>query len=130
MSAEILSMVYCTGLLIALVLIQSMAGVRAQGLPLAHSRDGLPPPEGFHARMKRVVDNHREGLIMFAPLALAIEWADMNAPITALAANIFFYSRIAHAAVYILGLPWIRPLIWTAGIAATITLLLALLGVI
>jgi uncharacterized MAPEG superfamily protein len=106
------------------VLVQAMAGVRSMGLmPLANSRDGLPAPSGFHARMLRVVDNHREGLTLFAPVVLLAALADVSTANTALGAQIFFGARVAHAVVYILGLPFIRPLIWAAGIAGLVLIL-------
>jgi len=72
-------LVYSTALLLVLVLIQATAGVRAQGLqPMAGPRDDLPAPEPFQARSERVVDNHREGLKIFAPLVLAAALARVS----------------------------------------------------
>jgi len=59
MSVELTMLVYATGLLLVLVLIQAGAGVRAQGaVPMAGSRDNLPEPTTFQARTKRA---HGEG---------------------------------------------------------------------
>ena len=44
-------------------------------------------------------------------------------------AQLFFYSRVAHAIVYLAGLPVIRPLFWTVGIVGTVMIFLALFGV-
>jgi len=129
MSPEITMLVYSTALLIALVLIQAVAGTLAQGLPaMAGPRDGLPEPKPFQARAKRVVDNHREGLTIFAPLILAAAVAGISNSWTILGAQLFFYSRAAHAALYLLGVPWIRPLAWAVGLAGTLMVLGALLG--
>ncbi|MGE0044609.1 MAG: MAPEG family protein [Hyphomonadaceae bacterium] len=131
MSVELTMLLYSAALLLALVIFQAVAGVRAQGLmPLANSRDGLPAPTNFHARMLRVVDNHREGLTIFAPIVLVAAFVDVSTPMTVLGAQLFFYSRVAHAIVYILGLPLIRPLIWGVGIAGTALVLLSTLGLI
>jgi uncharacterized MAPEG superfamily protein len=117
MTIELHMLAYSVALLLLLVVVQAVAGVRALGLvPLANSRDGLPAPTGFHARMLRVVDNHREGLTMFAPLVLIASVAGVQTAMTALGAQLFFYSRVAHAAAYILGVPMIRPLIWSVGL--------------
>lgn len=127
MTVELTMLAYSVMLLLVLVLIQANAGVMAQGLmPLANSRDGLPQPSGFHARMKRVVDNHREGLIMFAPLVLIAAVQDISTGTTVLGAQLFFYSRVAHAILYIAAVPMVRPLAWLVGIIGTVMIALAL----
>lgn len=132
MSVELTMLVYATGLLIVLVLIQASVGVQSAGLmPLANHRDNLPPPKTFHARMLRVVDNHREGLTMFAPLALAVAFLpNASTHYTVLGAQMFFWARLAHAILYVAGVPLVRPLAWGVGVAGTVLLLLSLLGVV
>lgn len=131
MTLELQMLVYSTALLIILVLAQATAGVLSAGLmPLAGPRDNLPPPKTFHARMLRVVDNHREGLTMFAPLALALAVMDISNQWTQLGAQLFFYSRVVHAVLYIAGIPLVRPLAWAVGIAGIVMMLLAVLGLI
>ncbi len=80
--------------------------------------------------MLRVVDNHREGLVMFAPLALIAAAAGVHNSSTVLGAQLFFYSRAVHAILYIIGVPLVRPLAWAVGIVGTVMLLLALLGLL
>jgi uncharacterized MAPEG superfamily protein len=131
MSIELQMLVYSTGLLILLVLIQAVAGVQSAGLmPLAGPRDDLPPAKKFHARMLRVVDNHREGLIMFAPLVLVLAATQISNQWTELGAQLFFWSRVVHAVLYIAGVPMVRPAAWTVGIVGTVMLLLAALKLI
>jgi uncharacterized MAPEG superfamily protein len=131
MSGELRMLAYAVGLLIVLVVIQAFAGIRSKGLmPLANNRDDLGPAEGFHARMLRVVDNHREGLTMFAPLALIAAVMQISTPMTILASQLFLFSRIVHALLYILGVPLVRPLTWGVSMAGTIMMLLAVLGLI
>ncbi len=130
MSVELTMLLYATALLIALVLIQALAGVRAQGLvPMANNRDNLPEAKPFQARMKRVVDNHREGLLMFAPLVLIANMTGVSSDQTVLGAQLFFYARVAHAIIYIAGLPMIRPLAWAVGLVGTLMVLKELLGI-
>ena len=129
MAIELTMLGYATGLLIVLVLIQAVAGVRGQGLmPLANSRDGLAQPAGFHARALRVVNNHREGLTIFAPLALIAVLAHHTNSTTAMGAQLFAVSRAAHAALYLLGVPVIRPLVWGVGLAGTVMVGLGAMG--
>jgi uncharacterized MAPEG superfamily protein len=128
MSVELTMLVYSTALLIVLVLIQATAGVLAQGLqPMAGSRDGLPEPKPFQSRTKRIVDNHREGLMMFAPLVLAAALAHISNGRTVLGSELFFFSRVAHAALYLTGVPMVRPLVWAIGLVGTLMVLAAVL---
>jgi len=129
MSIELTMLAYATALLLALVVIQAVAGTLAQGLPaMAGARDNLPPPKPFQARALRAVDNHREGLILFAPLILIAAVAHVSNHLTVLGAELFFWSRLVHAALYLLGVPWIRPLSWGVGLVGTLMVLAAVLG--
>jgi uncharacterized MAPEG superfamily protein len=120
MTVELAMLAYAVALLFVLILIQAAAGVQAQGLtPMAGSRDNLKEPTAFQARMKRVVDNHREGLTLFAPLALIAAVTHATSPLIPLGAQLFFYARVVHAGLYIFGVPLIRPLAWVAGIVGT-----------
>lgn len=130
MPIELTMLALSVALLLVLVLIQSTAGVQAQGLmKMAGPRDDLGPPSVWQARTKRCVDNHREGLILFAPLVLIAAQLDLSNWMTVWGAQLFFYSRVAHAIVYLVGLPLIRPLFWFIGIIGTVMILLALFGI-
>jgi uncharacterized MAPEG superfamily protein len=127
MTVELTMLVCSVALLFVLILIQALAGVLAQGLPeMAGSRDGLPEPKPFEARTKRVVDNHREGLALFAPLVLVAAVAHISNSATVLGAQLFFFARVVHAVLYLIGAPWIRPVAWGAGIVGTIMVFTAL----
>jgi uncharacterized MAPEG superfamily protein len=127
---ELQMLAFSVALLFVLVLIQASAGTAAQGLmKMAGSRDDLGPMTNWQARTKRCVDNHREGLIMFAPLILIAAQVDVSNWMTVWGAQLFFYSRLAHAVIYLAGLPAIRPIPWAIGIAGTVMIFLALFGI-
>ena len=44
-----------------------------------------------------------------------------------LGSELFFYSRVIHAGLYLAGVPMIRPLVWAAGLAGTVMVLLTVL---
>ena len=92
-------------------------------------RIDLGPPSVWQARTKRCVDNHREGLIMFAPLILIAHVVDVHTWMTLWGAQLFFYSRVAHAVIYLAGLPLIRPIPWTIGMVGIVMVFLALFGI-
>ena len=128
MAIELTMLVYSVALLFVLILIQALAGILAQGLPaMAGARDTLGEPGVLQARTKRVVDNHREGLLLFAPLVLTAGLTGISTEWTMLGAQLFFYSRVVHALLYLAGVPWIRPLAWAVGIAGCIFIFAALI---
>jgi len=86
---------------------------------LAGARDDLPAPTGTYARGLRNVENHKEGLILFAPLVLIAAWTQNLDSYTALGAQLFFWGRIAHGVLYFVGVPWLRTLAWLVGIVGT-----------
>ena len=128
MTIELTMLVYSVVLLVIVIAIQATAGILAQGLPaMAGSRDNLGEPSQFQSRSKRVAENHKEGLLLFAPLVLVASAAGISTELTVLGAQLFFYSRIAHAVIYLAGWPWIRPLAWFVGLVGTLMILFALL---
>jgi uncharacterized MAPEG superfamily protein len=57
-----------------------------------------------------------ENLVPFAAVVIAAQLAGKNGASTALGAQLFFWCRLAHAAVYILGIPYLRTLLWAASV--------------
>jgi uncharacterized MAPEG superfamily protein len=129
MSIELTMLVYSVALLVVLIVVQASAGTLEKGLAaMAGSRDDLGEPGVFQARSKRVVDNHREGLLIFAPLVVVGALSGVSTPMTVLGAQLFFYSRLVHGALYLAGVPWVRPLVWAIGIIGCIMIFIELLG--
>ncbi len=128
MTIELTMLVYSVALLVIVIAVQATAGILAQGLAaMAGSRDNLGEPSQFQERSKRVAENHKEGLLLFAPLVLIAAVAGISTELTVLGAQLFFYSRVAHAIIYFAGWPWIRPVAWAVGFVGTLMILFALL---
>jgi uncharacterized MAPEG superfamily protein len=131
MVVELRMLVWSAILLLALILMQAGAGVAANGLrAMAGNRDHLPPPKPFPARAKRTVDNHIENLVVFAPLLVAAVLSHHTGPWTALGAQLYFWGRLAHAMLYLAGVPYIRPLAYGVSLAGMTMIILADLGVL
>ena len=128
MPIELTMLCTSVALMFVLVIIQAAAGTQAQGaLNMANARDNLGPSSVWQARTKRCVDNHREGLTMFAPLILvAFATNTIGGELTVWGAQLFFYSRVAHAVIYLAGWPYIRPVVWSIGMIGTIMVFVAL----
>ncbi len=60
--------------------------------------------------------NMLENLALFAPLVLVAQAAGRNSSVTALGAEIFFAARLVHAGVYLIGIPYLRTLVWSVSI--------------
>jgi|TARA_B100001971_G_C17857527_1_gene366622 uncharacterized MAPEG superfamily protein len=75
-------------------------------------------------RAKRAHRNMLENLVLFAALVLVVQVAGLNDTNTALGAQIFVYARLAHAVIYLIGIPWLRTAAW--GISAVGLVMVAL----
>ncbi|KAA0073262.1 MAPEG family protein [Tardiphaga sp. P9-11] len=74
-------------------------------------------------------DNAVENLIVFAPLVLILNAADVSTPTTVLACAVYFWSRVVHLIVYTLGLPVFRTLAFLVGFFAQAVLAIAILRI-
>lgn len=127
MTIEIQMLVYSVVLFIVTVAIQATAGVLQMGLMQAlGNRDDVAPAAGFTARAKRTVMNSVEAMVMFAPLVLAAVAAQQADQWSALGAQVFFYARVGYVASYLIGIPFLRTVLWTAGLAGVLLVLYAM----
>ena len=74
------------------------------------------------ARMKKAHYNAIENLVVFASLVIVAHLTGVNNETTALACNIYFWSRLIHFAVYTLAIPWLRTLAFVVGFACQVSL--------
>ena len=131
MTVELTYLAYTIALFFVVVLLQGHSGIANNGpMAMANNRDNLNPPTTYQARMKRLTDNFRENLWFFTPLILIAAMANISNQWTVLGAQLFFWSRLAHAVWYAFGWPYVRPLLWLAGIIACALIFLALFGVL
>ena len=79
------------------------------------------------ARLFRALDNHFEGLILFAIACVVVTLAEQSTTFTALCAYVYLAARIAYIPAYYYGLSPGRSLIWYVGFGATNFMLLAAL---
>lgn len=94
----------------------------------ASARDGTPEPlTGVAARMERAWRNFLETFGFFAALALAVSLTGRGNDHTALAAQIYFWARLAYIPVYAAGIPYLRSAIWAVSLWGLLQLLWALL---
>lgn len=83
-----------------------------------------PPPRAAWAdRAQRAHANAVENLVVFAPLALAVNAAGLSSAATALACQVYFVARAVHYVVSWGGLPIIpRTMAFLVGVGCQLTL--------
>ena len=79
---------------------------------LAGNREDLPTMTGWAGRARRAHLNMIENLVLFAALVLIAAAAGKANATTAMGAMIFFWARLAYAVIYLIGIPWLRTLVW------------------
>ena len=121
MSIELSMLLYSAILFFIIVMAQALLGIAQNGLTAqAGSRDNLSEPTILRQRLQRLVANLQENLLMFAVIVLVADAMGASNETTALGASLFFYARVAHAVVYGLGWPWVRPVCWAVAICGMI----------
>ena len=80
---------------------------------------------GTAGRLQRALNNHFEGLILFAIAVLVVTLSTQSTPFTAACAYTYLIARIAYVPAYVFGwAPW-RSAIWAVGLIATLLMLVA-----
>ena len=95
-------------------------------MALFGNREGLPELKGWGGRAARAHRNMIENLVLFAALALAVVAAGKTNDTTLLGAQLFFWARLAYAAIYVAGVPYLRTAAWTVSVVGLILIFLQL----
>jgi uncharacterized MAPEG superfamily protein len=128
MSLELKLLVWSVALAFAQCLVAVVGAMLQVGLPtLAGNREGLPPITGWAGRAERAHRNMLQSLVLFTALVLAAQVANKLDATTALGAQLFFWARVAYAAVYVIGLPWIRTGVWAVSILGLVLIFVRLM---
>lgn len=118
MAIELQYLVWTVALALVQLLLEVVTSIGKVGLPpLAGNREGFVPPEGFAGRARRAYLNMLESLAPFGLLVLVAVLAHRTDGITALGVQVFFFARAAYAVVYLVGVPYLRTLVWGVGLA-------------
>ncbi|MEJ2602934.1 MAG: MAPEG family protein [Gammaproteobacteria bacterium] len=87
------------------------------------NRDEQKMPWGVAGRLKRALDNHFEGLILFTIAVVVVVLGDASSPVTEGAAWAYLIARVLYVPAYASGVFLVRSLIWTVGFVATAIML-------
>jgi len=118
---HLLSLVVCMAgiswlLLLAASLIRAQAWTPAGMRYAMGNRDQAPADTAFAGRAERTARNTLENFVLFATLALVAHVSGVQSPRIAQGAELFFWSRLVFIAVYYLGIPYLRTLVWGVGV--------------
>jgi uncharacterized MAPEG superfamily protein len=128
MTPELKYLVWSAVLTFVLVLIAASGAQLQVGLEkLAGNREDLPEMTGWAGRAQRAHRNMLENLILFAILVLVAQAAGVRNGMTLLGAQLFFWGRVAHAVLYVAGIPWARTAVWGVSVIGLILIALQLL---
>jgi uncharacterized MAPEG superfamily protein len=121
MSMDLKYLLFSVILTFVQVLIATASANQAIGLPkLAGNREGLGELTGFAGRARRAHLNMIENMVLFTALVLIAAVAGKANATTAMGALIFFWARLVHAVIYLLGIPYLRTLAWAVAVIGMI----------
>lgn len=87
------------------------------------NRDEERRATGVAGRLKRAMENHFEGLILFTIAVVVVVLGDASSAFTEKCAWVYLIGRILYVPAYASGVFLVRSLIWTVSFAATLAML-------
>ena len=128
MSTDLTMLAYTALLTLVLAFPPIIGLILARGLPFAAgNRDEPYELPTWAERAGRAHRNLLENLPIFAALVLVAQAAGASNDVTAFGATIFFWSRVAHAVMYIAGIPWLRTAAFGASLIGLLRIALEIL---
>lgn len=129
MTIDLWMLVWVVVLAFAQMIVAALGAASRVGLPtLAGNREGVGALTGWPGRAERAYRNMLEALPLFAVLVLVGHAAGLADATTALGAQLFFYGRIAHAVVYLVGIAWLRTAVWAVSVIGLVIIAVRLLS--
>ena len=92
------------------------------------NRDEQKQATGVAGRLKRALENHFEGLILFTIAVLVVTLGEASSQLTEYCAWAYLWARILYVPAYASGVYLVRSLIWSVGFIATAVMLIAALA--
>ncbi len=118
-------------ILLGLVHVFLAAGLATQQRGLkwnASNRDGEAKTlTGAAARAGRANQNFLETFAFFAAAVLAVVAAQRTTPDTAVGVQLYFWARVVYLPLYVIGVPYVRTLVWAVSFWGMLKVILALL---
>jgi uncharacterized MAPEG superfamily protein len=121
MSTDLTLLVWAAALTFVQAVIAAVGAQMQVGLPaLAGNRENLPTITGWAGRAARAHRNMLENLVLFAVLVLVTQASGRANAVTALGSELFFWARLVYAPVYVIGIPWVRTVVWGVSVVGLV----------
>jgi len=121
MRPELNLLVWAAALTVVQVLVAVTGAFNQVGLmKLVGNREGMPEILGWAGRAERAHLNMVQNLVLFAALVLVAVATGKTNETTVLGAQLFFWSRVAYAIIYVAGITWLRTLSWLVSVIGLI----------
>lgn len=128
MTTELYLLLWSAALTLVLAFVAVLGAMGQVGLPkLAGNREDMPEITGWAGRAIRAHRNMLENLILFAILVLTAKAVGASNATTVLGAQLFFWGRVAHAVIYLIGIPWLRTLAWAVSVIGLVLIFVQLI---
>jgi uncharacterized MAPEG superfamily protein len=128
MTTELYLLLWSAALTLVLAFVAVLGAMGQVGLPkLAGNREDMPEITGWAGRAIRAHRNMLENLILFAILVLTAKAVGVSNATTVLGAQLFFWGRVAHAVIYLIGIPWLRTLAWAVSVIGLVLIFVQLI---
>ena len=83
---------------------------------LSNRVDNPSEPSDWGGRANRAAKNMAENLMLFICIVVIVQTSGHSGEMSALGAMVFFYSRVAHAILYVAGITVLRSLAFFGGL--------------
>ncbi|HEY5339371.1 MAG TPA: MAPEG family protein [Rhizomicrobium sp.] len=124
-----MQVLFCAILLgIVQLLLATLASVLGRGLPwgVGARDEGWPPIGKYGARLERVFKNFLETFPFFLGAVLLAHAMDKSTHNSVLGAQIYLWARLLYVPAYVLGIPVVRTIIWTASLIGILMVMRAI----
>lgn len=127
MSIDLKLLIWSAALTVLQMLVAVIGAQQQVGLPpLVGNRENLPAMVDWAGRAQRAHRNMLESVVVFAILVLVANATGKANAMTALGSELFFWSRLAYVAIYLIGIPWLRTAAWGVSIVGLVLIFIQL----
>jgi len=84
------------------------------------NRENLPEKTKLSGRADRAAQNTLENFIIFFALVSIAHLGKIASPEVVKGAEIFFWARVVYIPVYLIGIPYLRTILWVIGVVGLV----------
>jgi uncharacterized MAPEG superfamily protein len=121
-----LQLLFCAIVLgIVQLLLAILASVSGRGMAwgVGPRDEGWPALDKYGGRLERAWKNFIETFPLFVGAVLLAHALDKSTPASVLGARIYIWARVLYVPIYVVGIPWLRTIVWTASIVGIVLVL-------